>query len=400
MKGIREREQGQAAVLFTLMIAVLVVFMVMVIDGGFFMYKRAEVQNVVDASALAGAQELPDDPTKAAQVARDYAEMNGFDSDNMTVTFECTSTLVQFCNPGANKYDTIIVSATTTAPVFFGPILNILGRSDSCWAEGCSTSVSAGACRGVCGASGDKVDAVLVIDHTGSMAATELQNAKDGAKQLMTVFDAQVHNIGLVVTPPVHNSNLCDTSETWTDRDLTWLAIPLTSNYQTSPNVLNNSSPLVSEMNCLDLAGGSSDVPGPHTDLAQPLSAAIDELQANGRSDAKPGIVLLTDGAANVFGNPAAAAAAGALGPCDYAFKMGEKAKALGYELYTIGYGVDENCTRETAASPWRNRSANELLRLMATDDDHFYNQPRTADLDPVFKAIGAQLAAGSKLVK
>jgi hypothetical protein len=232
------------------------------------------------------------------------------------------------------------------------------------------------------------------------MQATELQNAKDGAKQLMTVFDASVHRIGLAVTPPVHSNNPCDTVAVWTDPTLTWLPNPLTDQYQSSPGVLNNSAPLVAVMNCLDLAGGSTDVPGPHTDLAQPLSAAIDELEANGRQEATRGIVLLTDGAANVYGDPAAAAAAGALGPCDYAYKMAQKAKSLGFEVYTIGYGVDENCTRETAGSLWNNRSANELLRLMATDNDHFYNQPRTADLDPVFKAIGAKLAGGSKLVK
>lgn len=400
MNKALEREGGQAAILFALMLSVLVMFMVLVIDGAFFMVKRTEAQNVVDAAALAGAQELPDDPAAAAQVARDYATLNGFDPNDLAITFECTSGLAAYCNPGANKYDTILVSATTTAPVFFGPILNVIGRSDSCWTEGCSTTVNAGACRGACGSSGDQVDAVIAMDHTGSMAAVELQNAKDGAKQLMTVFDASIHRIGLAVTPPVHAGNPCDTSETWLDSDLTWLPIPLTDDYQSSPNVLDNTSPLVAEMNCLDLAGGSSDVPGPHTDLAEPLVAATNELLTNGRPDITRGIVLLTDGAANVYGNPAAAAAAGALGPCDYAFKMAAKAKSYGFEVYTIGYGVDENCTRETALSPWRNRSANELLRLMATDDDHFYNQPRTADLDPVFKAIGAQLAGGSKLVK
>ncbi len=55
---------------------------------------------------------------------------------------------------------------------------------------------------------------------------------------------------------------------------------------------------------------------------------------------------------------------------------------------------------KESSASPWHNRPATELLRLMATDDAHFYNQPKSQDLDPVFQAIGMQLAAGSKLVQ
>lgn len=400
MNYTADREQGQALVLFTMLLAVFVILLVLVIDGGMFMAKRREAQNVVDAAALAGAQELPNDPLAAAAMAKQYAELNGYDGDDLQISFECTSNLTQFCNPAANKYDTIIVKLDAKAPAFFGPILNILGRGDSCWTDGCTTRLEAGACRGACGSTGNEVDAVLVIDHTGSMQQAELQNAKDGAKQLMTVFDASVHRIGLAVTPPVHANDPCDTVETWKDADLTWLPIPLTDNYQTSTNVLNNNSPLVAEMNCLDLAGGRSDVPGPHTDLAEPLAAAMKELLANGRPDITKGIVLLTDGAANVFGDPAAAAAAGALGPCDYAHKVAQQAKSHGFEVYTIGYGVDENCTRESAGSPWQNRSANELLRQMATDNDHFYNQPRTADLDPVFKAIGAQLAGGSKLIK
>lgn len=401
MNRKQNREGGQALVLFTLMLAVLLVFGMLVIDGGFFMEKRRQAQNVVDAAALAGAQELPDDPAAAANMARQYATLNNFDPNDLTITFECTDKAASVCSPATGKYDTILVSARTTSPVFLGPMLSVIGAGNTCWKSGCSTTVSAGACRGICGAGSSAVDAVLAIDHTGSMKDIELQNAKDGAKQLMTVFDASVHRIALAVTPPVHANNPCDTVETWKDADLEWLPVSLSSDYQGAiPHVLNVNSNLVKEMNCLDLAGGSSDVPGPHTDLAEPVVAAMNELLANGRPDATRGIVLLTDGAANVYADPAAAAAAGALGPCDYAYKMATLAKSYGLEIYTIGYGVDENCTKESATSPWRNKSAQELLRRMATDDDHFYNQPRTADLDPVFQAIGASLAGGSKLVK
>lgn len=61
---------------------------------------------------------------------------------------------------------------------------------------------------------------------------------------------------------------------------------------------------------------------------------------------------------------------------------------------------MDENCAKERAASPWCNKPATELLRPMATDDAHFYNQPKSQDLDPVFATIGIQLASGSKLVQ
>lgn len=396
MDAENRTDSGQVLVLFALMLAVMIVFVVMVIDVGMFMHTRQQAQNVVDAAALAGAQELPDSPANAEAVARDYASRNDYDPNELEITFKCTSGYAQFCDPANGKYDTIVVTAKETAPAFFGPILTVLGAGSSCWTSGCDTQVRAAGCRGMCGAAGAEVDAVVAIDHTGSMKATELQNARDGALALMRVFDYQVHRIGLAVTPPVHTNNLCDTVESWTDADRTWLPVPLTSSFQTSPNVLDNASTLVSTTSCLDLAG-SGDVPGPHTDLANPMKAAADELTNNGRPGARKGIVYMTDGAANVYGETPPA---GVRGPCDWAYKEATAAKALGYEIYTIGYGVDENCTREDANSPWKDKPVAELLRQMATDDQHFYNQPKTADLDPVFQAIGIQLASGSKLVQ
>jgi Flp pilus assembly protein TadG len=392
-------EGGQTLVLFALMLAVLVVFVVMVVDVGMFMEQRRHAQNVVDAAALAGAQELPDSPAAAATLAKQYADLNGYDSSKLQISFRCTSNASVACNPSANKYDTIVVKATADSPAYFGPILSVLGGGGLCWTTGCSTTVQAAGCRGFCGAAGSQEDVVVTIDHTGSMQATELQNAKDGALQLMKILDPAVHRIALAETPPVHTANPCDTVETWVDADRTWLPAGLSSNYATSAGTLNASSLLVKDTQCMDLAG-SGDVPGPHTDLAEPMRAATKELQTNGRSTAGHAIVLETDGAANVYADPAAAAAAGALGPCDYAYKMATKAKALGYEIFTIGYGVDENCTHDSTKSPWYNKPATQLLLQMATDASHFYNQPKTADLDPVFQAIGNSLASGSKLVQ
>jgi hypothetical protein len=391
-------ESGQVLVLFSFLIAVLVVMIVLVVDAGFFMVERRNAQNVVDASALAGAQELPGDTALAESIARDYGEAHGYDRDELDVTFECSSSSVAFCNPSAGIYDTIIVSTTQKGPAFFGPILSLF-NADTCWADGCETTVDAGACRGLCGSAGGEVDAVVAIDHTGSMSVTDLQNAKDGALALAATFDATVHQIGLAVTPPVHPSDPCDTIEAWTDPS-TWLPVPLTNDYQTGPNQIDPGTPLIASVNCLDRATGSGDVPGPHTDLAEPIVAAMNELLTNGRSGSRKGIVLLSDGASNVYADPAAAAAMGANGPCDYAYKAATLAKAQGLEIYTIAYGADDNCDDENAGSFWAGKSAEELLAAMATDADHYYNSPRTSDLDPVFQAIGAQLGSGSKLVQ
>jgi hypothetical protein len=267
----------------------------------------------------------------------------------------------------------------------------------SCWTTGCSTNVHAAACQGHCGAPTQEVDVVAIIDHTRSMTATDLVNAKDGAKALMRTFDAQVHRLGLAVTPPVDPTNHCDTINAWSDPK-TWLPVPLTQSYQTAPGVLDNSSQLVSTTNCLDIPL-SSELSGSQTNLGDPLKAALQELQSRGRNGAKWGIVLETDGAANVM-DATAAAIIGAKGPCDYAFKIAQLVKNADVELYTVAYGADDRCSQDLTTSPWYNRPATELIQAMATDSAHSFIEPRTSDLEPVFQTIGIELGGGSKLVE
>ena len=84
---------------------------------------------------------------------------------------------------------------------------------------------------------------------------------------------------------------------------------------------------------------------------------------------------------------------------------MADEAKAAGIEVFTIGYGVGEEggaggerCGADTGA--WSGSPAVDLLENMATDSDHFFNQPSTADLRPIFEVIGSQLAGGSRLTE
>jgi len=392
-----DHERGQAIVLFALLIGVISLFVMMVVDVGFLLVEKRTVQNAVDAAALAGAQELPDDAGQAELVALEYAEANGLNPDDLAVTFECTSTLARICNASAGRYDTINIEGSSKAPAFFGGLLNLFGDA-GCWADGCEVSALAAACSGACGASATDVDVVAVIDHTGSMSLSDLQNAKDGARRLYELFDDQVHRVALGVTPPVHPSDFCDTVENWSDPK-TWLPVGLSSDYQGSSGLLNPFSQLVSTTSCLDRASGGGDVPGPHTDLGEPMKAAMDELVNNGRASAEKGIVFLSDGAANII-DPATAVPAGVNGPCDYAMKMATEAKAQGIEIYTIAYGADDTCDRDTPGTTWYDKDAVELLSAMATDADHYYYEPRSSDLDPIFEAIGIQLGGQTKLIR
>ena len=50
----------------------------------------------------------------------------------------------------------------------------------------------------------------MMLDHTGSMTAGDLQNAKDGTMALYEYFDADIQRVGLIPTPPVDPTNYCD----------------------------------------------------------------------------------------------------------------------------------------------------------------------------------------------
>lgn len=103
-------ERGSVVVLVTLALTALLGFCALVTDVGLIYAQKAHLQNSVDAAALAGVQELPNDPSLAEQRARDYAARNG--APAITVSFE------------ANNIK-IIVQATQQVPTYFARIWGI-----------------------------------------------------------------------------------------------------------------------------------------------------------------------------------------------------------------------------------------------------------------------------------
>jgi hypothetical protein len=63
----------------------------MAVDIGTYMGDRRHLQNAADSIALAGAQGLPDED-EALDVAEDWAERNGVDLDDLTLTITTTGT--------------------------------------------------------------------------------------------------------------------------------------------------------------------------------------------------------------------------------------------------------------------------------------------------------------------
>jgi len=102
------QERGSVAVIVALSLTVLLGFCAIVTDIGLLYAQKAHLQNSVDAAALAGVQELPNNPYEAKNIAVDYATKNGVSDVN--VTFEANNTK-------------IIVQASQQVSTYFAQIL-------------------------------------------------------------------------------------------------------------------------------------------------------------------------------------------------------------------------------------------------------------------------------------
>lgn len=106
------------------------------------------------------------------------------------------------------------------------------------------------------------------------------------------------------------------------------------------------------------------------TNIEEAIDTAQEEIDANGRDDALPVIILITDGAPNQpSSNPEGAAR-----------RAANSAKLLGTEIYTIGLGIG---------------AAEDLLRQIASDPSKYYYAPQGADLEDVYNSIALVVAGG-----
>lgn len=143
-------------------------------------------------------------------------------------------------------------------------------------------------------------------------------------------------------------------------------------------------------INCFDQSGTG-------TNLATPLDMALKYLQTYGRTGARKGIILETDGSpgscpsslsttiCNKFTDTAAQTAADAV-------------KAAGVTLFTIGYGSADPTLLGNMASTEVGTST--CTSAENTDGDSFFCAPTATDLSDVFSAAAASLAAGTRLVQ
>jgi hypothetical protein len=114
MRRLRS-EAGQAVALSAVFMTALLASCAAVLDVGAWFREDRDTQRIVDAAALAGAQELPESTGKAHARALEYATKNGEELPAANVTFETT----------VIEDDTIIVELERPAPGFFAKLFGI-----------------------------------------------------------------------------------------------------------------------------------------------------------------------------------------------------------------------------------------------------------------------------------
>ena len=204
-------ERGQILAVVVLALVALLGIAAFAIDVGYAYYAKRQLQSATDAAALAGAQDLPAAST-AILTATEYAAANTpANLSNLDFTYEtkCTATSViatgcsALVNPNA-----LVVTGKASTDTWFAKVFGIDHFDISAHANACSPCSSS------------PVDIVVAIDRTGSMCSprgpgnvcTDLDNAKDGVRTMLGMFNPPSAAIGMVAFPPTEStaSGPCD----------------------------------------------------------------------------------------------------------------------------------------------------------------------------------------------
>ena len=316
------------------------------------------------------------------------------------------------CNPaatgGGDLCNAVIVGASDNVKYFFAPVIGVT--------QGSTGAVQAASCKGFCGQSGGPLDIAIVLDRTGSMTTTDVANMKNAAKAALGLYDPTQQQIALLALPYGRTTNPCLIADpqnypnTWVP---TWRMVPLSNNYQMPDGTLNNSSDLVSKIDCIVRTTGNPTIlvngvrmSQSHTNLGDPMSAAGELLRTFGRADAPDVVLFMTDGEAN---HP------DGFNPCSYAVTKANEVKAAGAQVFTIAYGVAAaRCVGDTSGA-YQGAYASRSLAAMATnstdnqpggcaanentDGDNYFCESGSADLAPVFRRVAIASIKRSRLI-
>ena len=393
-------EKGQTLPLIVVFMLTLIVICGMVLDIGNAYRVKTALQASADAAAASGAQQLPNTGS-ATSYATQYSSAPGGKNQIIgsgPVTISSVTNCVtspKFCDPA----NTVQVTESANVSTNFLRVIGINTIPVTVHAQACSP------CGGV------PLDIMIVLDRTGSMKGTKLDDAQAGITSFLGTMDTGLDNIGLAVLPPAPTSNsACNApDEDYSKPTDTYLLVPLSNTYGTMVNgtvSLNPNSQLISTLNCVQ-AGGD-------TGYASALDAAQAELNKDGRPGVQKVIIILSDGAANAGPTYLAATSPYRTNPCGTAVNIAAASKQNKVLMYSIAYDIggagQDPCYAGKGAKVGRQTAGEQdtpeqpgiqsvtALQNIASPGN-YYAQPNPAQLSTIFLAISADLAAGTSRI-
>jgi Flp pilus assembly protein TadG len=435
--------QGQVIAIFALGLVGMIGMAAFVVDVGRFYLANRQLQASSDAvstslanqlqNVRAGTETLGQAEANAATYGAASNQKNkGSDMASVSLTFtpKCLTvngSVPAWCNT-ASTPNAVTVTQGATVTTVFAKVVGIT-----------STSISATSTAKMGGGKPFPAHVMIVVDRTGSMSSscsaggTKLTCAKNGVDSFLAGMDPAYDKVGLVVLPPASNSGACAQPKTSdgppNDYDVYtngYVVVGLSTDYKSSASSsLNQSSTLVSDINCLK-AGGT-------TAYATAIDQAQSVLAANHSSTAQDAIIFFTDGEAdygpcvdanndNVCDNNSSTYRSR---PCYQAQQSAAAAKSAGTWIYTVLYDTSSS----TPCTAWKSsgtgtklgggsgscnvtkgiqflvgcnetpaQTAYGTVQTMATDSSKFYYSPNPSSLTTIFQDIADDLG-GSRIV-
>ena len=455
----RAGDRGQALPLIVLMFVVLCGFVGLTIDVGYGLLQKRRLQAAVDLGALSGAQELPGSAARgeATTFTRDNFALASSQQVNVDASTSC---MVAGCAQHDRLRLVASTQTPTFFLRLFGvDEWTVAARGAACGP--CDSSVATFDVIVVLDRSNsmsnqDMVDAkegvrelLSYFDDDRDRVGLAVLESSDTVSP--TFYGSAGSRTGCDTGGSSHPSTsysgmtsaytgyggsagafMDGTSASTRDR---WLVVPLASgtDFKNTNGTVNTSSTLVATLNCIDNKGS--------TPIGPAMQAAANELDQNGRDDAVKVIVYFGDGGASsmplqrqcrqrsstgqAWNSQAWRACTSSDGtanqdlrqwrvtgnaswyswssgnrdrPCADAIAQSDRAANLGFDVYTIGYGVSTDwCRPGMSNSPAKvpNIRQSTTIEEMASKDELYFEQPERGDITEVFGQIGREITAG-----
>jgi predicted ribosomally synthesized peptide with SipW-like signal peptide len=208
------------------------------------------------------------------------------------------------------------------------------------------------------------VDVVLVLDESGSISSSEFDAIQSAAKDFVDLLDTmdQSASVGFASSASVQQS--------------------LTTNKQDVKDAIDGTQ-----------SGGS-------TNIQEAINTAQGELDSNGRTNADPFIVLLSDGAPTTSTTAPDPDDSDIPDDVEAALEAADDAKSAGTRIVTLGFGIGTagaNVLRSIAGTT----ANSETTYANGTYDDEgdYFAAPTESDLQTAFGQIGQVVAGGEELI-